>query len=103
MGGLGPMAGQAHHFRLFSKEKIPYAVERYTTEVTRLYGVFDRALEGQDFIAGAYSIADIASYPWMMRWERQGQVLSAFPNVSAWMERVGARPAVKRGMSEALK
>ncbi len=103
MGGLGPMAGQAHHFRLFSKEKIPYAIERYTTEVTRLYGVFDRALEGRDFIAGAYSIADIASYPWMMRWERQGQVLSAFPNVSAWMERVGARPAVKRGMSEALK
>jgi len=103
MGGLGPMAGQAHHFRLFSKEKIPYAIERYTTEVTRLYGVFERALEGRDFIAGAYSIADIASYPWMMRWERQGQVLSAFPNVSAWMERVGARPAVKRGMSEALK
>ena len=103
MGGLGPMAGQAHHFRLFSKGRIPYAVERYTTEVTRLYGVFDRALEGRDFIAGAYSIADIASYPWLMRWERQGQVLSAFPNVSAWMERVGARPAVKRGMSEALK
>jgi GST-like protein len=103
MGGLGPMAGQAHHFRLYAKEKIPYGVERYTTEVTRLYGVFDRALEGRDFIAGEYSIADIASYPWMMSWERQGQVLSVFPNVSAWMKRVGARPSVMRGMSAALK
>lgn len=103
MGGLGPMAGQAHHFRLYAKEKIPYGVERYTTEVTRLYGVFDRALEGRDFIAGEYSIADIASYPWMMSWERQGQVLSVFPNVSAWMKRVGARPAVMRGMSAALQ
>ena len=103
MGGLGPMAGQAHHFRLYAKEKIPYGIERYTSEVTRLYGVFDRALEGRDFIAGEYSIADIASYPWMMSWQRQGQELSAFPNVSAWMERVGARPAVRRGMSAALK
>jgi GST-like protein len=103
VGGLGPMAGQAHHFRLFAKEKIPYGIERYTTEVTRLYKVFDHALEGRDFIAGAYSIADIASYPWMLSWQRQGQVLSDFPNVSAWMERVGARPAVKRGMSAALE
>jgi GSH-dependent disulfide-bond oxidoreductase len=103
MGGLGPMAGQAHHFRLYAKEKVPYGIERYTTEVTRLYGVFERALEGRDFIAGEYSIADIASYPWIMSWERQGQVLSAFPNVSAWIERVGARPAVRRGMSAALK
>lgn len=99
VAGLGPMAGQAHHFRHYAPEKIAYGIDRYTNEVARLYGVLDRQLEGRDFIAGPYSIADIASFPWVMQWERQGQDLAHFANVKAWLERVGARPAVIRGMA----
>jgi GST-like protein len=100
VAGFGPMAGQAHHFRHYAPEKIAYGIERYTNEVARLYGVLDRQLDGRDFIAGPYSIADIACYPWAMNWERQGQDLKRFPNVLSWLERVGARPAVIRGMAQ---
>jgi len=103
VGGLGPMAGQAHHFRIYATEKIPYGIARYTKETTRLYGVFDKRLKGRSFIAGAYSIADIAAYPWVLSWERQGQVLDDFRNIKAWVERISAREAVQRGLSTALK
>lgn len=102
VGGFGPMAGQTHHFRHYAPKKVPYGIERYTKETTRLYGVMDRVLEKRDFLAGAYSIADMASYPWATFWEKQGQTLSDFPAVAAWLERVGKRPAVKRGMSKDL-
>ena len=97
MGGLGPMAGQAHHFRQYCDEKIPYAIERYTNEVHRLYGVLNKRLEGRDYIADDYSIADMACWGWILPYERQGQDLNEFPNLKAWFERVGARPAVQRG------
>ncbi len=99
MGGLGPMAGQAHHFRMYAPEQVPYAIERYTNEVRRLYGVLDRKLEGRDYICGEYSIADMASVGWTRPWERQGQNPDDFPNVKAWLARVMARPAVERGMA----
>ena len=102
VGGLGPMAGQAHHFRLFAPRKVPYGIERYTTEVTRLYGVLDRRLRGRSYIAGAYSIADVACYPWALSWERQGQRIDDFPRVKAWIGRLSRREAVVRGMSKAL-
>ena len=92
MGGLGPMAGQNHHFSVYAPEKIPYAVERYVKETNRLYGVLDRQLKGRDFIAGDYSIADMATYPWIVPYERQGQKLSDFPNLKRWFEAVKARP-----------
>lgn len=97
MGGLGPMAGQAHHFRQYAPEQVPYAIKRYTDEVNRLYGVMDRRLQGRDFLAGDYSIADIASISWVVSHERQGQDLSDFPNLKAWFERLFERPAVQRG------
>jgi GST-like protein len=103
VGGLGPMAGQAHHFRLYAPEKVPYGIERYTKETTRLYGVLDKRLKGRSFIAGDYSIADIAVYPWVLPWERQGQVLDDFPNIKAWLARISARDGAQRGMSTALK
>ncbi|WP_334150023.1 glutathione S-transferase N-terminal domain-containing protein [Hyphomicrobium sp.] len=103
VGGLGPMAGQAHHFRIYATEKVPYGIARYTKETTRLYGVLDKRLKGRSFIAGAYSIADIAAYPWVLSWERQGQVLDDFRNIKAWVERISAREAVQRGLSTALK
>ena len=103
VGGLGPMSGQANHFRLYAKEKIPYGIERYTTEVTRLFGVLDRRLVGRDYIAGDFSIADIASFPWVRTWKNQGQVLSDFPNVAAWVARMAARPAVKKGLAASVK
>lgn len=96
VGGLGPMAGQAHHFRAFAKERVPYGIQRYTDEVNRLYGVLDRALAGRNFVAGEYSIADMAIWPWIVPHERQGQSLGDFPNVRAWFERVRDRPAVRR-------
>jgi GST-like protein len=96
VGGLGPMAGQNHHFNLYAPEKIPYAMERYTKETNRLYGVLDRRLEGRAFIAGDYSIADMASYPWIVPWEKQGQRLGDFPNLKRWFDVVAARPATKR-------
>jgi GST-like protein len=96
MGGLGPMLGQNHHFRGYSAEKITYAIERYTKETERLYGVLDERLENRDFIAGEYSIADMACYPWIVPHERQGQNLNDFPNLKRWFETVRNRDAVKR-------
>lgn len=94
MGGLGPMAGQNHHFGQYAPEKIPYAIERYVKETNRLYGVLDRRLEGRDFIGGAdYSIADMAAYPWIVPHERQQQKLEDFPNLKRWFTAIGARPA----------
>lgn len=98
MAGLGPMAGQCHHFRQYAPEPIAYAIKRYTDEVNRLYGVLDRRLEGRTYIAGTYSIADMACFPWIRPYERQGQKLADFPHLKAWFERMNARPAVKRGL-----
>lgn len=98
MGGVGPMLGQAHHFRGYAPEQIPYAIDRYTNEAKRLYGVMDRRLDGRDWFAGDYSIADIAIFPWLRSWERQGVVLDEYPNVKRWFETVEARPAVQRGL-----
>ena len=97
VGGLGPMAGQNHHFSQYAPEKLPYAINRYVQETNRLYGVLNRRLEGRDYILGdAYSIADIASYPWIVPHERQGQNLDEFPSLKAWFERIKARPATKK-------
>lgn len=98
MAGLGPMAGQCHHFRNYAPEKIPYAVDRYINETNRLYGVLDDCLQERDFVAVDYSIADIAIYPWAKLWKNQGQDIEEFPNVKSWMARVGERDAVQRGM-----
>ncbi|HET9865029.1 MAG TPA: glutathione S-transferase N-terminal domain-containing protein [Steroidobacteraceae bacterium] len=97
VGGLGPMAGQAHHFLKYSPQKIEYAMHRFRTEVARLYKVLDTQLGGSEYIAGEYSIADIAAWPWVVRHDWQGQKLEDFPNVRRWFESVGARPAVQRG------
>jgi len=94
MGGLGPMAGQNHHFNHYAPEKIPYAQERYIKETNRLYGVLDRRLAGRAFIADDYSIADMACYPWIVSHERQSQSLDDFPNVKRWFEAIKARPSV---------
>jgi GST-like protein len=99
VGGLGPMAGQAHHFRNYAAEKIAYGIDRYTKEVNRLYGVLDARLEDREYVAGKYSIADIAIYPWARVWKNQGQDIAQFPNVAAWLERIGARKAVQRGLA----
>lgn len=99
VGGLGPMAGQAHHFRNYAPEKIQYGIDRYTNECNRLYGVLNKQLEGKDYIAGDYSIADMASIGWINSYKNQGQDLDDFPNLKAWFERMHARPAVKRGMA----
>jgi GST-like protein len=97
MGGLGPMAGQNHHFSIYAPERIPYAVERYVNETNRLYGVLDRRLADRGFVAGAdYTIADMASYPWIVPHERQGQDLNEFPNLKRWFEAVQARPGTVR-------
>jgi GST-like protein len=98
MGGLGPMAGQAHHFRQYAPEKIPYAIDRYTKEVNRLYGVMNIRLRDREFLAGDYSIADMAAYPWVVPYERQGQSLDDFPSLKRWFEAMQARPAVARGV-----
>ena len=103
MGGLGPMCGQAHHFRQYAPEKIDYAINRYTNEVNRLYGVLNRQLEGKHYICGDLSIADMAAWPWVRPWERQGQNLANFPHLKAWFERMEARPGVKRGIAVALE
>jgi glutathione S-transferase len=103
MGGLGPMAGQAHHFRGYADEKIPYAIDRYTNEVNRLYGVMDRRLEGREYLADEYSIADMACWGWVFPYERQGQDLADFPNLKDWFERVGERKAVKAGFAMGLE
>lgn len=97
MGGLGPMAGQNHHFSAYAPEKIPYAIDRYVDETARLYGVLDRRLADRPFIAGDdYTIADMASYPWIVPHERQGQDLDSFPNLKRWFETVAERPATQR-------
>jgi GSH-dependent disulfide-bond oxidoreductase len=101
MGGLGPMCGQAHHFRQYAPEKIEYAINRYTNEVNRLYGVLNRQLEGKQYVCGEYSIADMMSFPWIRPYERQGQKLEDFPHLKAWFERMGARPGVQRGLEVA--
>ncbi|MFQ5535053.1 MAG: glutathione S-transferase N-terminal domain-containing protein [Sphingomonadales bacterium] len=97
MGGLGPMAGQAHHFRQYAPQPIPYAIDRYTNEVNRLYGVMDNCLADRGFLAGDYSIADMAAWPWVVPHERQGQDLGDFPNLERWYETLKARPAVQKG------
>jgi glutathione S-transferase len=99
VAGLGPMAGQANHFRQFAPESIPYAIERYTSEVTRLYGVMNRRLAGRDYLAGKYSIADMACYGWIVPNPQGGQNLNAHPHLKAWYDRMSARPAVVRGMA----
>ncbi len=99
MGGVGPMFGQAHHFRQYAPEPIDYAVQRYTNEAGRLYGVMDRRLGEAEFLAGAYSIADMACFPWTRSYERQGQDLDDFPNVRRWFDAIAARPAVQKGLA----
>src|SRR5215472_8998408 len=94
MGNLGPMSGQNNHFSNYAVEKLPYAMDRYRNEVNRLYGVMDRRLADRQYLAGDYSIADMASYPWVVPYERQGQKLSDFPNLQRWFEAIKARPAV---------
>ena len=99
MGGVGPMFGQVHHFLRAAPEPVPYAIARYTNEARRLYKVLDQQLQGQQFIAGAYSVADIATYPWIARHAWHTVDLGEFPAVKQWFERMGARPAVQRGMA----
>ena len=100
MGGVGPMLGQTHHFRNYAPEKIEYAINRYTNEAKRLYGVMDKQLAGGGYIAGrSYSIADIAIFPWLRSWQNQGIDWADFPHVKAWFDRIAARPAVKRGVA----
>ena len=99
MGGLGPMAGQTHHFRIYAPEQVAYAIERYTNEANRLYGVLNTRLDGRDYIAGEYSIADMASIGWATLWHRQGQEISDFPNVQSWIDRLLERPAVQTGLN----
>jgi GST-like protein len=98
MGGIGPMLGQVHHFRVHAPEKLPYAIDRYTNEAKRLYGVLDRRLGEAEYLGGEYSIADIATFPWLRYWERQGVVLSDYPNVQRWFGAIEARPAVQRAL-----
>jgi GSH-dependent disulfide-bond oxidoreductase len=99
VGGFGPMLGQNHHFALYAPEKIEYAINRYRNETHRLYGVLNKQLEGKDYITGEFTIADIASIGWARGWERQGMDMKEFPNVGAWIERVGNRPATKAGLA----
>jgi GST-like protein len=98
MGGVGPMFGQTHHFLRAAKEPVPYAIERYMTETRRLYGVLNDRLKVHDYLAGAYSIADIATYPWVARHEWHKTDLNAFPHVRRWFDAISARPAVQKGM-----
>lgn len=99
MSGFGPMLGQTHHFRIYAPEKVEYAINRYTNEAHRLYGVLNRRLEGRDYICDDYSIADMACIGWAKAWERQGQNIEEFPNVKAWLARMLARPGVQRGLA----
>ena len=98
MGGIGPMLGQAHHFRLYAPEQIQYAIDRYTNESKRLYAVLDRRLAEREYVAGEYSIADIAIMPWLRYPERQGVEIADYPNVRRWRDSIAARPAVQRGL-----
>jgi GSH-dependent disulfide-bond oxidoreductase len=100
MGGVGPMLGQTHHFRIYAPEKIDYAINRYTNEAKRLYGVMDKRLAQSKFIAGKqYTIADIAIYPWLRSWQNQGIDWADFPHLKAWYDLIGERPAVQRGVA----
>lgn len=105
MGGLGPMAGQNHHFVQYAPEKIPYAINRYVNETGRLYAVLDKRLSDREFVAGEYSIADMAIYPWIVPYERQNQKLEDFPHIQRWFEAIKSRPATIRAYekAEALK
>lgn len=96
VAGLGPMAGQAGHFRIHAPEQVPYGIDRYTREVARLYGVLDRRLEGRDYLVDDYSIADVACYPWIVPHDGHGQNLADYPNVQRWFDAISARPAVAR-------
>ncbi|MET0288955.1 MAG: glutathione binding-like protein [Pseudoxanthomonas sp.] len=93
VGGFGPMLGQNHHFNLYAPEQVPYAIKRYTEETRRLYGVLDKRLAGRDFVAGDYSIADMAIYPWVVPHEKQQMDLADFPNIRRWFDAIAARPA----------
>ena len=99
MGGIGPMLGQAHHFRLYAPEKIDYAFNRYTNEAARLYRVVDKRLSEHDYLAGDYSIADMATFPWLRYHENQGQKLEDYPHLKRWYDGLEARPAVQRGLA----
>lgn len=101
MGGLGPMAGQNHHFSHYAPEKIPYAINRYVNETGRLYAVLNKRLADREFVAGAYSIADMAIYPWIVPHQQQGQKLEDFPNLQRWFEEIKARPATIRAYEKA--
>ena len=98
MGGVGPIFGQVHHFLRAAKEQVPYAIERYTKETQRLYGVLNNQLGKNEYLAGDYSVADIATYPWVARYEWHRTDLNAFPNVKRWFDTIGKRPAVVKGM-----
>jgi GSH-dependent disulfide-bond oxidoreductase len=99
MGGVGPMLGQAHHFRLYAPEKLPYAVDRYSNEAKRLYGVMDKRIAKSRYLGGAeYSIADIAVFPWLRSWKNQGIDWSDYPHLKGWFDEIAARPAVMRGV-----
>ncbi len=100
MGGVGPMLGQTHHFRIYAPEKIPYAIERYSNEAKRLYGVMNRQLAKHKYIAGAeYTIADIAIFPWLRSWKNQGIEWADYPHLKGWFDEITARPAVERGVT----
>jgi GST-like protein len=101
MGGLGPMLGQNHHFSQYAPEKIPYAINRYVNETNRLYGVMNKRLAKESFLAGRYSIADMAAYPWIVPHEKQGQNLADFPHLKRWFEEIAARPATQRAYAKA--
>src|SRR5271156_1965918 len=102
VGGLGPMAGQNHHFSRYAPEKLPYAIERYVKETNRLYGVLDRRLTAQPYLAGReYSIADIAAYPWIVPWQLQSQDLTLFPALARWLAQIAARPGTARAYARA--
>ena len=102
VGGLGPMAGQNHHFGQYAPEKLPYAIERYVKETNRLYGVLDRRLSRSTYLAGGeYTIADMAAYPWIVPWERQQQNLNLFPALKRWFDGIAARPATRRAYARA--
>ncbi len=99
MGSVGPMLGQAHHFRLYAPERLPYAIERYTKEAQRLYGVINRRLASSTYLGGKdYSIADIAVFPWLRSWKNQGVELSDYPHLKGWFDEIARRPAVQRGL-----
>jgi GST-like protein len=100
MGGVGPMLGQAHHFRLYAPEKLPYAIERYTNEAKRLYGVINKRLARSTYLGGpAYSVADIATFPWLRSWKNQGVEMNDYPHLKGWFDEIAKRPAVLRGLA----